>query len=87
MRRPTLPLLAVVFSTACGVASPEAVPADKAELDQLNQELVNIYDVRRADRTHFRPLCDAFGYPLVGNIASKGGSTASEFCALIRKPL
>ena len=38
-------------------------------------------DYALANRDHFSPLCDENGYPLVGNIASKGGATASEFCA------
>jgi hypothetical protein len=35
----------------------------------------------------FRPLCDKDGYPLVGNLARKGGpvgSDPSEFCAQVR---
>lgn len=35
---------------------------------------------------HFRPLCDKDGYPLVGNMASKGNVyQPSEFCAEVRK--
>jgi len=37
---------------------------------------------------HFRPLCDAEGYPLVGNVANKvqkPGLQPSEFCAEVRK--
>ena len=87
MRRHTLPLLAVVLSTACGLPAP-GEQMEKEDLDRLNQELIYASsDVRMVDRAHFRPLCDAFGYPLVGNIVSKGGNTASEFCALIRNPL
>jgi hypothetical protein len=34
----------------------------------------------------FRPLCDADGYPLVGNIANKRGVyQPSKFCAEVRK--
>jgi len=37
---------------------------------------------------HFRPLCDADGYPLVGNVANKVQTTGlqpSQFCAEVRK--
>ncbi len=34
----------------------------------------------------FRPLCDEDGYPLVGNIATKGRVTQpSELCASVRR--
>jgi hypothetical protein len=35
---------------------------------------------------HFRPLCDAEGYPLVGNLARKGSTLTqpSELCAGVR---
>jgi hypothetical protein len=35
---------------------------------------------------HFRPLCDADGYPLVGNVVTKApsGVQPSEFCADVR---
>lgn len=76
MRRPTLSVLAVVLSTACGPS------VDPKALEPLNQELTTkTLDQAVADRDHFSPLCDENGYPLVGNIASKGGATASEFCA------
>ena len=45
--------------------------------DQVKQQLAR-----------FRPLCDADGYPLVGNIATKGqtiGSQPSELCTLVRE--
>lgn len=87
MRRPTIPILAVVLSAACGGELPE--PTDPDTLKALNQELMHVYDGQRLtaeQRHHFRPLCDPFGFPLVGNIHSKGGMTASEYCALIRKP-
>jgi hypothetical protein len=73
---------------------PPQVPPDKdarpdllllrAELDQAGRANA----LARAE--HFRPLCDADGYPLVGNIARKHepgtdsfGPTA--FCAAIRE--
>jgi hypothetical protein len=34
----------------------------------------------------FRPLCDQEGYPLVGNVASKGDMyQPSQFCSDVRK--
>lgn len=88
MRRPTLSILAVVLSTACG-PGPEAEPPGPklgpADLDQLNQELANTYHpLTRAEMLHFAPLCDDRGYPLVGNIASKSNYTASEVCTALR---
>ena len=72
MRRPTLPLLAVCLSTACG---------PQQNLEELNQELSEVtLQEALATRTTYEPLCDAEGYPLVGNVNSKGGTTASEFC-------
>lgn len=40
-----------------------------------------------ADEATYRPLCDADGYPLVGNLARKspeGPFLASDFCAEVR---
>lgn len=88
MRRSTLPLLAVVLSTACGLPAP-GEETDPAKLDQLNQELAfNSLESAMKNRAHFAPLCDAFGYPLVGNVVSKAPpqTTAAEFCTAIRKP-
>jgi hypothetical protein len=49
-------------------------------------------DAALANVAHFRPLCDADGYPLVGNAMSKstgkpepGGYQASAFCSDVRK--
>jgi hypothetical protein len=39
----------------------------------------------RAQSEKYRPLCDAEGYPLVGNINDKGVSTQpSSWCADVR---
>lgn len=39
----------------------------------------------RAQLSRFRPLCDAQGYPLVGNLASKGdGMSVDAFCEIVR---
>jgi hypothetical protein len=78
MRKPTLSLLAVVFSTACGTG------AEPQDLEALNQELYVTPLQQAVDhKAHFAPLCDAQGYPLVGNIVSKpSGTQASQFCAV-----
>lgn len=93
MRRPTLSILAVALSTACGPQEAGETSGPAADntrnphdnLQALNEELVSTSwreAVSRLD--HFAPLCDANGYPLVGNIVSKGGTTASEVCAEVR---
>jgi hypothetical protein len=84
MRRPTLSLLAVVLSTACGPQEAAPAPGSQPDLEALNVELSGTYGPI-SDPSHFAPLCDAKGYPLVGNIVSKGTShTASAFCAELR---
>jgi len=83
MRRPALSILAVALSTACG--------PDTTNLEPLNQELAQTsYEQAIANKIHFAPLCDQNGYPLCGNIVSKGGggtsgTTASRFCASLRQ--
>lgn len=71
-----------------------APPVVDAKLEVLRGELASL---KRADAlsqlSHFRPLCDKDGYPLVGNLARKGDSPAhveggldvSELCAEVRK--
>ena len=56
------------------------------ELLELRSELANTPPAQALERIdHFRPLCDADGYPLVGNVASKGvGLQPSELCAEVR---
>jgi hypothetical protein len=47
--------------------------SSKPELLKLRRELYNMqYDDAAKQLPRFRALCDADGYPLVGNIASKG---------------
>lgn len=57
-----------------------------AELDAVGEKAAF------ARLSHFRPLCDADGYPLVGNLVRKGppptagdGYPPSRFCADVRR--
>jgi hypothetical protein len=74
---------------AAADASPPQPPPPPADLDALRTELLNTTpDAALAQMTHFRPLCDKDGYPLVGNVASKvqlPGLQPSAFCAEVRK--
>ncbi len=77
------------------VPSPAAArtpPPDTSvnpKLLELRVELLNAgREKALADEAKFRPLCDADGYPLVGNLVSKSaepmfGPTA--FCASVRE--
>lgn len=95
MKRKAIPVLAIALTAttlACSgaVADPistSPIPtATQTDLDALNVELSNtVLPSALERRDHFRPLCDAKGYPLVGNINSKGGTTATEFCAAVRE--
>jgi hypothetical protein len=64
-----------------------AAPADSATLQALQTELATAGpDKALAAVLHYRPLCDAQGYPLVGNLNRKVPDyTVSAFCAEVRK--
>ena len=82
---------ALLLSSAAAFASPERRPPDddhaKPELLKLRAELFHsTEDAAKKQLAHFRPLCDADGYPLVGNIATKGERfQPSELCAIVRE--
>ena len=60
-------------------------PAPSCDLNALNSELSNLMlDEALQQHEHFRCLCDDQGYPLVGNINSKG-TRASEFCPTLKE--
>lgn len=68
-------------------------PAPPPPDDQVKQELKDLrstlLDSRREDvlktMGRFRPLCDAEGYPVVGNLSTKvRGMQPSEYCATVR---
>ena len=81
----------LLLSSAAAFASPEHRPPDddhaKPELLKLRAELYHsTADAAKKQLAHFRPLCDADGYPLVGNIATKGERfQPSELCAVVRE--
>jgi len=48
---------------------------------------VDEHDKALASMAHYRPLCDAQGYPLVGNLQRKSGQPeyqVSELCTEVR---
>ncbi|MFO0612250.1 MAG: hypothetical protein U0414_06670 [Polyangiaceae bacterium] len=54
---------------------------------ELREELYRLEDSDAvfARTAHFRPLCDADGYPVVGNVVRKvSGYGASSFCSELR---
>jgi hypothetical protein len=69
-------------------AATPAAPAPAVTLHELANELRNTDPAVVAVRLqHFRPLCDAKGFPLVGNLVTKsgaGGQPIESFCADLR---
>src|SRR4051812_159488 len=86
-------LTVLLLSTAPAAASPAAPPPPPPDAVVDRQLLTLRADLLRAGRdkakaeiARFRPLCDKDGYPLVGNIASKGDMyQPSELCRDVRK--
>lgn len=86
-------LTVLLLSSAPAAASPAVThtpPADSAvakPLLELRAQLLHAgRDKAQAEAGKFRPLCDKDGYPLVGNVASKGDMyQPSEFCSDVRK--
>lgn len=79
----------VTAAAAARPATPAAtVPLGAEQLKGLAEEL-RYADQRAAsfDREHFRPLCDAQGYPLVGNLITKsvGPGPVEYFCTSVRE--
>ena len=71
------------------VSAPKPTPVPPTQVcdrDALNNELSNSLGLEAAltQAKRFRCLCDDQGYPLVGNINSKGTS-ASAFCAALKQ--
>jgi hypothetical protein len=94
MIKPRALVTALLLSTAPAAASPgststPAAPpssAAKADLLELRAQLAAAgRATAQAQLPKFRPLCDKDGYPLVGNLASKGDVyQPSQFCAELR---
>jgi hypothetical protein len=86
-------LTVLLLASSPAGASPAAqhTPPDDAHaakaLIELRSELINAgHDKAQASVGRFRALCDADGYPLVGNMVAKGNVyQPSEFCGDIRK--
>lgn len=78
-------------AAAPAMASPEPPPPDakvKRELLVLRGKLLATpRPEARAQRATFRPLCDQWGYPLVGDVAAVEGEAyqPSELCAEVRR--
>ena len=77
---------------APGEVAPAVAPNEKIALLQLQFALAELpLKEAVAQNKRFRPLCDAQGYPLVGNVARKGGMDeapqlqASKFCSELRR--
>jgi hypothetical protein len=90
-----LVLLSALSAPAIGAPHPTRPPAPPPDakaarsLLALRDELHStaLGDVR-AHSQKYRPLCDAEGYPLVGNINDKGVQTQpSTWCADVRARL
>ena len=66
-------------------AVAEVPPAERPRMDDpalfaLRGELVSAGRAGALAKVgHFRPLCDADGYPLVGNLMGKGGPVPGEY--------
>jgi hypothetical protein len=80
---PTAPALPAAETPAPSTTTPEQDPkllALRDELDRLNDSQAS------QQKSRFRALCDADGYPLVGNVMRKGpsGAQPSFLCRLVR---
>ncbi len=75
---------------APAMASPAPPPPDaevKKELLVLRSKLVATPGAKaREQRASFRALCDQWGYPLVGDVATKGDAyQPSQLCSDVRR--
>lgn len=83
----------LLLSSATAFASPEHRPPPDAKakpaLIKLRGEMFELPgDKVKQQLARFRPLCDADGYPLVGNISTKGDDDRmqpSALCTLVRE--
>jgi hypothetical protein len=90
-RRHTIATVLLLSSAAATAAASPAPPPPDAkvskELLALRGKLLRTPPVEvRSGAAKFRALCDEWGYPLVGNVASKGDVyQPSELCADVRR--
>jgi hypothetical protein len=84
-------LTVLLLSVAPAAASPSAGHAPPADSEvakpllELRNQLFKT-DKAKVDVARFRALCDKDGYPLVGNVAAKGGVyQPSQLCSDVRK--
>jgi len=81
----TMLLLSAPAVGFAGTPPPDSA-APKALLDLRARLLSTPRDEAKRDLGRFRALCDAEGYPLVGNVANKSERVQpSELCATLRK--
>jgi hypothetical protein len=90
-QRHRIATILLLSSTAlASPASHAAPPPDskaKPELLELRREALGMTpDQVKEQLRHFKPLCDAEGYPLVGNVRVKGEAMQpSVICRLVRE--
>ena len=83
---PVSPQTMGAAASSAETAAPERPMSTSPALLALQGELSDLQpDAALAQQARFRPLCDAEGYPLVGNLREKGVRIeASAFCADVR---
>ncbi|MBE7453025.1 MAG: hypothetical protein HS111_30370 [Kofleriaceae bacterium] len=89
----TVLLLSAALPAGPAAASPDAPRAPAPDQAQPRERLelrAELYRAGGRDRAlpqpRFRALCDDRGFPLVGNVATKGSRYhVSEYCADVRK--
>jgi hypothetical protein len=90
-RRHTIATVLLLSSAAATAAASPAPPPPDAKVSKdllaLRGKLLGTPRAEaRTGATKFRALCDQWGYPLVGNVASKGDVyQPSELCADVRR--
>ncbi len=76
IKRVLIPTL--LLSSSVAVAAPLSDDQASQDLLDLRDELVNVgQQAALDDLPRYRPLCDAVGYPLVGNVLPKDGGDMS----------
>ncbi len=92
----TAPSSVVALPMGATAVNGSVIPRPEPPIDssdpRVNTLRAELHDLKRdialLKVSHFRPLCDADGYPLVGNVREKGMSQhlqPSEVCEKIRE--